>query len=378
MRSFLILSILALLHTGAYAQSNAVGKDTVIISGKKATVWASSTLQSKPPGRYSVKNAFDGDSTTAWVEGVEGDGAGESITVEFLENVTVKGFLLFPGYTKSVKTLIENGIPTYIQIEVDGKPLNNYKIFYSETDTSHYDGDLDCMPADPINLNARFIVLDKPIVGKLFELQIVGVRSGLKYSDLAMSEWNFFLDESGFKPRRADYEKIFSLLNDFAKGNVSDHFASHDIFVEKLLSQKHLESRNFNYHVNDDLRSDIDTAFVSLIAREDKRYQNHIISELETRGGSLTDPPLQIFLKAEYSDLINKLVMAYYSRYYSEYYLIGATCFVFDAGRNGDMWVHPIIVLNQKYKIIQLITLGYDRFGGGEIGENSCGTFPVP
>ena len=112
MHSFLILSLLSFLQTGAYTKSNVVGIDTVMISGKKATVWASSTLQSKQPGRYSVKNAFDGDSTTAWVEGVEGDGAGQSITVEFLENVAVKGFLLFPGYTKSLKTLIENVIPT--------------------------------------------------------------------------------------------------------------------------------------------------------------------------------------------------------------------------------------------------------------------------
>lgn len=81
MRSLLILSILLFLLTDAYAQSNVVGKDTVIISGKKATVWASSTLQSRQTGRYSVKNAFDGDSTTAWVEGVEGDDTGESCLV---------------------------------------------------------------------------------------------------------------------------------------------------------------------------------------------------------------------------------------------------------------------------------------------------------
>jgi len=367
MRSFLILSILAFLHAGAYTKSNVVGIDTVIINGKKAAVWASSTLQSKQPGRYSVKNVFDGDSTTAWVEGVEGDGRGESITVEFLENVTVKGFLLFPGYTKSLKTLIENVIPTYIRIIVDGKPFSDYEIFYSEIDTSGFS---DCVPADPINLSPRFIIFDKPIVGKLFELQITGVRSGMKYSDLAISEWNFFLDGSAFKPRRTDYEKILSLLSDFAKGNLSDHFASDNIFVEKLLLLKHLESDYLRVY-SDDLGADIDSSWAALVARQDKEYQDHLISELETRGGSLTDPPLQIFLKAEHSDFINNIVMGVSWGY--EYCLLGATCFLFDVPWKGTVWVHPIIVL-RKYEIIQLGTLKYDRITG-EVGEGTCGTF---
>lgn len=377
MRSFLILAILSFLHTGAYTKSNVVGIDTVMISGKKATVWASSTLPSKQLGRYSVKNAFDGDSTTAWVEGVEGDGTGESITVEFLENVTVQGFLLFPGYTKSLKTLIENAIPTYIRIVVDGKPFSDYEIFYSETDTFSQDNDWYCVPADPINLNPRFIILDKPIVGKLFELQITGVLPGMTYRDLAISEWNFFFDESEFKPRRTDYEKMLSLLSDFAKGNLSDHLWWDNIFVEKLLLRKHLDSDyiepgDLNYRFSDDPESAIDSSWVALLNKE---YQDYIISELKTRGGSLTDPPLQIFLKAEHSDFINNIVMAF-SRD-NKHYLIGATCYVFEVGEK-TVWVHPIIFLNQKYKIIKLGTLKYDRFTGGEIGEQTCSTFYVP
>jgi hypothetical protein len=357
MRSFLILSILSFFYTGAYAKSNVVGIDTVIISGKKAAVWASSTLQSKQLGRYSVKNVFDGDSTTAWVEGVEGDGAGESITVQFLENVTVKGFLLFPGYTKSLKTLIENVIPTEIRIVVDGKPFSDYEIFYSETAESD---DADCIPADSINLNPRFIIFDKPIVGKLFKLQIVGVRPGVKYSDLAISEWGFILDESGFKPRRTDYEKILSLLSDFAKGNLRDHFSPDDIFVEPLLLK---EIGSFGF-----FGDDIDT---SLAALQDKEYHDHLISQLKARGGSLTDPWLQIFLKAEHSDFINNIVMAF-SRD-NKHYLMGATCFEFHI--QGTVWIHPIIVLNQKYKIIALRTLEYDSFPSSIY---DCRTFSVP
>lgn len=372
MRSFLILSMLSFLQTGAYTKSNAVGIDTVMISGKKATAWASSTLQSKQPGRYSVKNAFDGDSTTAWVEGVEGDGTGESITVEFLENVTVKGFLLFPGYTKSVKTLIENVIPTSVKIVVDGKHFSRYDIFYSETVMVHQNGeDWHCGPDDPINLNPRFIIFDKPIVGKLFELQIVDVLPGMKYRDLAIAEWIFFLDESEFKPKRTDYEKMLSLLSDFAKGNLSDHFASNSVFVENLLLLKHFDRTDLLVLWEDH----IDT---SLVAPQNKKYQDHLISQLESRGGSLTDPPLQIFLRAEYSDFINSIVMAI-SRG-NEYYLVGAKCFVFDFDWKGWVLVHPLIVLNQEYKIVELRTLKYDRFPTGSLPEGSfsCGTISIP
>jgi hypothetical protein len=374
MRSFLILSMLSFFYTGAYAQSNVEGRDTVIISEKKAAVWASSTLQAKQPGRYSVKNAFDGDSTTAWVEGVEGDGRGESITVEFLENVTVKGFLLFPGYTKSVKTLIENVIPTSVTIVVDGKHFSRYDIFYSETIMVYQNGeDWDCVPDDPINLNPRFIIFDKPIVGKLFELQIVDVLPGMKYRDLAISEWIFFLDESEFKPRRTDHEKMLSLLRDFAKGNLSDHLASDNIFVEKLLLVKHFDPTDLLVLLEDH----IDT---SLVAPQNKKYQDHLISQLESRGGSLTDPPLQIFLRAEHSDFINNIVMAASSKFYNEHYLIGANCFAFDFDWKGWVLVHPLIVLNREYKIIELRTLKYDRFPTGSLPEGSvsCGTISVP
>jgi hypothetical protein len=113
---------------------------------------------------------------------------------------------------------------------------------------------------------------------------------------------------------------------------------------------------------------DIDT---SLAALQDKEYHDHLISQLKARGGSLTDPWLQIFLKAEHSDFINNIVMAF-SRD-NKHYLMGATCFEFHI--QGTVWIHPIIVLNQKYKIIALRTLEYDSFPSSIY---DCRTFSVP
>ena len=64
-------------------------------------VRASSTLQSdKDPGRYGPANLLDGRLDTAWCEGVDGDGVGQSITLD-LQNVAVSSVGLANGYVKS-------------------------------------------------------------------------------------------------------------------------------------------------------------------------------------------------------------------------------------------------------------------------------------
>jgi hypothetical protein len=90
----------------AYAQerkisplgSRIAGKTEVVIQGLKATAWASSVLEEKS-GRYAVFNAFDGDTTTAWVEGEAGSGEGAYLTIEFPDKTTIDGFTLRPGFT---------------------------------------------------------------------------------------------------------------------------------------------------------------------------------------------------------------------------------------------------------------------------------------
>lgn len=46
-------------------------------------------------------NVIDGDLTTGWVEGVSGQGIGETITVYFDGTYLVSGIEIYAGYQKS-------------------------------------------------------------------------------------------------------------------------------------------------------------------------------------------------------------------------------------------------------------------------------------
>ncbi len=65
-----------------------------------ARVFASSELPGgRVPNRYDAESAFDGDPLTSWVEGVDGDGIGESVRIEFatpLRNIAYISVL--PGF----------------------------------------------------------------------------------------------------------------------------------------------------------------------------------------------------------------------------------------------------------------------------------------
>jgi hypothetical protein len=78
----------------------------------------STTASSTLGNAYRGANICDGNISTAWVEGVEGNGIGEWIKIEieagsWLEEITTTPFSIIsiatiPGYGKSEKTWIEN------------------------------------------------------------------------------------------------------------------------------------------------------------------------------------------------------------------------------------------------------------------------------
>ncbi|MDC7234032.1 MAG: hypothetical protein PQJ58_12435 [Spirochaetales bacterium] len=73
------------------------------------SLWASSVLSETLGGtvyEYPPENLFDGDKATPWVEGVSGDGAGESLTI--LANRAVTGFSLVNGFAKSASLYDKN------------------------------------------------------------------------------------------------------------------------------------------------------------------------------------------------------------------------------------------------------------------------------
>lgn len=80
---------------------------------------ASSTLTGSS---YGVKNLMDGNPATAWCEGKQGNGNGESFTIRFDAQkdeypCRTEGIAVIPGYTKSAETYLNNGRISKLRIE---------------------------------------------------------------------------------------------------------------------------------------------------------------------------------------------------------------------------------------------------------------------
>ena len=86
--------------------------------------------------RYRPLNLTDGDTTTAWIEGVDGFGIGESIRLTVNDVPRVIGF--WPGYQRSPAIFLRNGRPARVRLAFVGNDpeLGNpyYDIFSYEID----------------------------------------------------------------------------------------------------------------------------------------------------------------------------------------------------------------------------------------------------
>lgn len=60
---------------------------------------------------------MDGDTTTAWVEGVDGNGEGESITFTFGDLYAVSDIKIWNGYQKSEDLYYKNARPAELELE---------------------------------------------------------------------------------------------------------------------------------------------------------------------------------------------------------------------------------------------------------------------
>lgn len=89
--------------TTAFAFLSCGDGPSVILNTTSAS--ASSTLASSANYAYEAKNALDGNPATAWVEGVKGDGLGESLQVTFDGKAKVKEFAIINGFAENHASL---------------------------------------------------------------------------------------------------------------------------------------------------------------------------------------------------------------------------------------------------------------------------------
>lgn len=133
-----------------------------------ATICASSVLNAQLGNSYGVGNLTDGNRATAWVEGVKGDGHGETLLIRFERPTRIRSLSLINGYDKNSDIFATNN-------RVAGLELRSSR------------GDLLRAALEDRSGWQRLFDRDLGEVTWL-ELTITGVHRGSKYRDTAISE----------------------------------------------------------------------------------------------------------------------------------------------------------------------------------------------
>ncbi|MCB1216649.1 hypothetical protein KDL44_04615 [bacterium] len=145
---------------------------------------ASSSLAASGGLSYGAEQAWDYDTATAWVEGVDGDGMGQSLSYAFrthagenpdgapYQQQYVNGLEIITGYSKSAALHAANGAVLQLKLSINGQAV----CFVDLQDSM----DIQEVTFEPVYLGGE----KDPVL----TLEISGVRKGGKYSDTAISE----------------------------------------------------------------------------------------------------------------------------------------------------------------------------------------------
>lgn len=136
-------------------------------------VYATSYLIEERLGFYhKPSNVIDGNNATAWVEDADGQGEGESLTIELDDTYAVSGFVINAGYQKNTEVYDNNSRPKeLIVLFSDGQSLT--------VELNDYYG-------------AQKVVLDSSIETTSVTFTINDVYPGGKYEDTVISEIQLF------------------------------------------------------------------------------------------------------------------------------------------------------------------------------------------
>ena len=152
-----------------------VSDETAALSGLEhltgGTLSVSSQLTGKSGTVYGAAFLNDGDTSTPWEEGEEGDGIGEQITYEPESGTKLQVIRIYPGNGRSDKAFQENNRPKAITLEIDGK-----KQALNFDDAGHF-----------YTFSSK-----KPVTAKQVKLIIDSVYPGSKWQDTCISEVEFY------------------------------------------------------------------------------------------------------------------------------------------------------------------------------------------
>ncbi len=120
---------------------------------------------------HYANRIFDGDTSTAWVEGSEGTGIGEYITITFDKKYCIEEFTINAGYQKTHDLYLKNSRPKEITLT-----------FADSTSETHVLEDVD---------KAQSIELSCPVMTDEVVITINSVYPGTTYEDTAIAEIDF-------------------------------------------------------------------------------------------------------------------------------------------------------------------------------------------
>ncbi|WP_224249344.1 NADase-type glycan-binding domain-containing protein [Hyalangium gracile] len=130
---------------------------------------------------YHPSYVLDDDPKTAWVEGAEGDGIGESLTIPLsnLKSARAVRLVIFNGYQKSQGLLAANAAPRQLTISVRG-----------------LGGSESARKQVTLERKLGGQSFDIPVTGSVAEvvLTIDSVHPGAKYKDTCVSDVQVFVD----------------------------------------------------------------------------------------------------------------------------------------------------------------------------------------
>ena len=136
-------------------------------------VYATSYLIEERLGFYhKPSNVIDGNNATAWVEDADGQGEGESLTIELDDTYVVSGFVINAGYQKNTEVYDNNSRPKELIVT-----FSDGHSFMVELDDYY---------------GAQKVVLDSSIETTSVTFTINDVYPGGKYEDTVISEIQLF------------------------------------------------------------------------------------------------------------------------------------------------------------------------------------------
>lgn len=130
--------------------------------------------------KYYAANMLDHDPTTAYVEGVDGDGIGEMVEFDFgIEHdrttYPITMIKVWPGYQKSQETFENNSVPTKLEFYFGNGEMVTCEV------GEDYSG------KDPVTVS-----LAEPVLATHCTMVIADAKPGKKYNDCCISDIEFY------------------------------------------------------------------------------------------------------------------------------------------------------------------------------------------